>query len=196
MEMKRTVKEPLDCSLHISLMGVEPLIWRRFRVPINITFQRLHEVIQIVMGWQDHHLFDFKYGPIRIGIPDGEYFIADDTHWDARRRRLSSIHPEPDDVMTYTYDFGDHWVHLLHFEWILYQRKGDKEILCLEGANCCPPEDVGGKSGYQDFLGVIDDPDDEEYEHYMEWSGGDFDPEWFAIASVNKQLQGPVRIPK
>jgi hypothetical protein len=61
--------------------------------------------------------------------------------------------------------------------------------VCLEGKNACPPEDVGGIDGFYDFLEVLADPDDEQYEHhYREWSGGDYNPKVFDIDMVNKKL--------
>ena len=117
----------------------------------------------------------------------------DEKHCDARRRKLSSIHPDPDDVLTYTYDFGDHWVHLLHLEWILYSQEGVQAVSCLGGERSCPPEDVGGKTGYTEFLEVIRNPDDEQHTHFLEWSGGNFNPEKFSIETVNEQLRDLTR---
>ena len=48
--------------LTIRLYGIELDIWRRFVVPGDITLDRLHDVIQIVMGWQDCHLHTFTIG--------------------------------------------------------------------------------------------------------------------------------------
>jgi len=42
--------------LKIQLLDIEPSIWRRFVVPASITLDRLHDVIQVVMGWTDSHL--------------------------------------------------------------------------------------------------------------------------------------------
>ncbi len=39
--------------LKIQLLDIEPTIWRRFVVPASITLDRLHDVIQIVMGWSE-----------------------------------------------------------------------------------------------------------------------------------------------
>ncbi len=39
--------------LKIELLDIEPAIWRHFLVPANITLDRLHDVIQIIMGWTD-----------------------------------------------------------------------------------------------------------------------------------------------
>jgi hypothetical protein len=45
--------------LKIHLVDIEPVIWRRFVAPASITLDRLHDVIQIVMGWTDSHLHKF-----------------------------------------------------------------------------------------------------------------------------------------
>jgi hypothetical protein len=40
----------------------------------------------------------------------------------------------------------------------------------------CPPEDVGGVSGYEEFLEALRDPYHEEHESYLTWVGGSYDP--------------------
>jgi hypothetical protein len=42
--------------LRVELLGIEPLVWRRVRVPAAMTLRELHSVLQVVMGWQDCHL--------------------------------------------------------------------------------------------------------------------------------------------
>lgn len=56
-------------------------------------------------------------------------------------------------------------------------------IICLAGANACPPEDVGGYPGYAEFLAVLADPIHEEHAHMLSWAGGAFD-----LAEVNRNL--------
>ncbi len=51
--------------LKVKLLDIEPEIWRRFVVPASITLDRLHDVIQIVMGWTDSHLHEFTIGKKR-----------------------------------------------------------------------------------------------------------------------------------
>ncbi|MBU2476142.1 plasmid pRiA4b ORF-3 family protein [Candidatus Micrarchaeota archaeon] len=53
-------------QLKISLNDVRPAVWRRFLVKDSINFQDLHNVIQIVMGWESYHLFEFKIGNVVI----------------------------------------------------------------------------------------------------------------------------------
>jgi hypothetical protein len=47
----------------------------------------------------------------------------------------------------------------------------------VAGRRACPPEDVGGTSGYERLLIALADPRHEEYDEFVEWSGGSFDPE-------------------
>ncbi len=44
---------------------------------------------------------------------------------------------------------------------------------------------LGGVSGYGNFLDVINDVEDEEHEHMLEWIGGGFDPEYFNAQEVS-----------
>jgi len=55
--------------LRIELLNIEPLIWRRVRVPTKWTLRRLHGLIQRVFGWEDRHLHDFRIGDVRVGMP-------------------------------------------------------------------------------------------------------------------------------
>ena len=61
--------------------------------------------------------------------------------------------------------------------------------ICLKGKRACPPEDVGGVWGYENFLKAIHDPEHEEHEDYLNWIGGEFDPEAFDLDEVNDRLQ-------
>ena len=51
--------------LKIQMLDIEPAIWRSFVAPASITLDRLHDVIQIVMGWTDSHLHEFTIGKKR-----------------------------------------------------------------------------------------------------------------------------------
>ena len=62
-------------------------------------------------------------------------------------------------------------------------RHAVESAICLAGANACPPEDVGGSSGYAEFLEVLADPTHEEQAHMLSWAGGAFD-----LAEINTSL--------
>src|SRR5688500_16848523 len=52
----------------------------------------------------------------------------------------------------------------------------------------CPPEDVGGFSGYGYFLEAISDPLNEDYKSMLMWVCGAFNPELFSKDEVNAKL--------
>jgi hypothetical protein len=54
--------------LRVELLDVQPLVWRRVRVPVTMTLRALHGVLQLVMGWQDCHLHEFRVGEESIGV--------------------------------------------------------------------------------------------------------------------------------
>ncbi|MGC8495042.1 MAG: plasmid pRiA4b ORF-3 family protein [Syntrophobacteraceae bacterium] len=61
--------------------------------------------------------------------------------------------------------------------------------VCLGGARACPPENVGGVWGYEDFLAAYFDPSHEEHENLHDWAGDDFDPERLDLEAVNERLR-------
>ena len=170
----------------IELLGVSPPIWQRIQVPATYSFWDLHVAIQNAMGWTDSHLHAFEVAgqtgdgeEIGIPDPDGEHdFIAG---W---KRKLSRHFKAPGDQMIYEYDFGDSWRHSVLLEQIALAEPGVRYPRCIAGARCCPPEDVGGETGYEDFLAAIRDPKHEEHDSYLEWCGGSFDPAEFDLACV------------
>jgi len=171
--------------LKIELLEIEPLIWRRFVVPGCITLDRLHDVIQIVMGWQDTHLHEFTIGK-------NCYTERPEYKEDGRpceRYRLVDLIKQKGRTFSYSYDFGDGWRHRLTIE---DSRFFDPDLpgplFCMEGERACPPEDVGGMPGYFEFCRAMQDPAHEEHESFMEWYGGPFDSEWFDVNYVNREL--------
>lgn len=174
-------------QLKITLEQIRPPIWRRVQVPGTILLPHLHNLIQTVMGWDNGHLHAFQVGDISYGEPDPE---LDDWMQNELRVRLSQIAPVEKSKFRYEYDFGDGWSHLVVVEKILPVTEGQIYPICLTGKRACPPEDCGGPWGYAEFLQAISDPEHEQHDELLEWIGGEFDPEAFALATVNAQLQG------
>ena len=177
--------------LKISLLGIEPEIWRRFVVPADITLDRLHDVIQIVMGWQDYHLHAFTIGKKRYTeYPEEKEDGAEDG-----RYRLVDLIKQKGRTFHYVYDFGDHWEHEITLEDSQYVSPDlDAFVECIDGARACPPEDVGSVPGYYEFCKALDDPEHEEHESYKEWYAGFpwydtvFKSEQFDIEKVSIEL--------
>jgi hypothetical protein len=53
-------------QLKITLLDTSPPIWRRFALPATATLETLHQVIQIVMGWQESHLLPVRRRGTRL----------------------------------------------------------------------------------------------------------------------------------
>jgi len=179
------------CEIEVFLAEILPKIWRRFSVRSDITLAKLHDVLQFVMGWHDCHLHQF--------IDPGETRYAPrnddmDPEWDAdvieeRRIKLRDLMPRVGSRLTYEYDFGDDWVHGLK---VVKIGPPDPEVRyprCLAGERACPPEDVGGVSGFYEMLEALADPEHEEHISYVEWVGGKFDTEAFDLDRVNRLLE-------
>ncbi|MBE0478992.1 plasmid pRiA4b ORF-3 family protein [Candidatus Aerophobetes bacterium] len=171
----------------ITLKDIKPLIWRRIQVPETYTFWDLHVAIQDAMGWLDYHLHEFEMAHpssksgVRIGIPDEDFGQDIIPAWNEKIAKYFSLENQ---LADYTYDFGDNWEHKVKLEKILPRAENTNYPICVAGKRACPPEDCGGPWGYEDFLKIIHNPRDEEYEEMMEWVGGEFDPEYFDARGV------------
>lgn len=175
----------------ITLKEVEPSIWRRIQTK-DCTLDKLHEHIQTAMGWTNSHLHQFEIKGIRHGDPELIYEGWEDEEPPVNSRRLKISKIVPADgkrlAFDYEYDFGDGWQHEVLFEGCLRAGKGTRYPICVEGERACPPEDVGGIYGYQEYLEAMADPKHERHEEFMEWSG-EFDPEAFDAKAATKEMR-------
>lgn len=176
--------------LKIQLLDIKPIIWRRFMVPASITIDRLHDVIQIVMGWSDIHLHCFEIGKLRY-TENPEYKEDGKA---SEKYQLRELIKQNGRKIFYHYDFGDNWEHEIILENNNYF---DPELImplvCLEGKRECPPEDVGGVPGYMEFCKILKDPKHKDHKNYLSWSGGHFDSEQFDVENVNLELMKYLR---
>jgi hypothetical protein len=189
----RRTKSDLVCQFRITLLETSPPIWRRIQVGDG-TLDKLHEHIQTAMDWTNSHLHRFTIGGRLFGDPLlMEEDFDEGGYEDSTVTMLSDILPASGNRFRfdYEYDFGDGWQHEVLFEGHLKCEPDETYPVCLEGARACPPEDVGGVSGYADFLQKITDRGNEEHDGSLEWAGGWFDPEEFdAVLATKRMKQG------
>jgi len=180
---------PKGVSVHqlkVTLLGVEPPVWRRLLVAPETKLSELHHILQAVMEWENDHLHDFTIDGRRYG---GSARTPWEDSSDEARTRLSRVVRGIGAKFRYTYDFGDSWEHEIVVEDMIPAQEGVRYPICVAGERAGPPEDVGGAWGYSDFLQAIGDPEHPDHEDMLCWVGGSFDPEAFDIEQVNKLLR-------
>ena len=185
VQMKGTVHQ-----LKITLLEVDPPIWRRVLVPSDATLGDVNFILQAAMGWTNSHLHQFTIEGVEYSDPR---FEIDDTE-DEFAVTLAEVAPAERSRFTLLYDFGDGWEHEVVVEKILPREPSQRLPCCLAGERARPPEDCGGPWGYQDFLEAIGDPKHEERDAMLEWVGGAFDPEVFDLAALNKRLPNDIEL--
>lgn len=154
--MKRRRKQPLskdtpassatdgDVILQVKvwLIGISPMVWRRVLVPAAFTLRELHGVIQVAMGWEGFHLFQFCLRAVRYGSWELSTSSPDVTLADLRLRKGARF--------IYEYDLNIPWRHEVRIEDRLAPEAGKTYPICVAGDGACPPEDCGGPDAFME----------------------------------------------
>ncbi len=171
-------------------------VWRRLVVPLHLTFEKLHEVLQEAFAWENYHLHEFY-------ILDGDKpivnLVGDENEFETfgfqekietkfeTDVKLSDYIPQYKQIK-YIYDFGDHWEHILEVEDLVGDYDKNYPI-CIEGEGIAPPEDVGGEPGYEEYLRILTDENHSEYKKNMVnrnvWKGNNV----FDIGLINRRIK-------
>src|SRR5271166_4754717 len=154
--MKRRPKLPLseekpsasaeggDAILQVKiwLTGISPMVWRRVLVPATFTLSELHGVIQVVMGWEGIHLYDFHLRAAHYGSWELAASSPDVTLAALRLRKGARF--------IYEYDLNIPWRHKVRIEDRLEPEARKTDPVCTGGDGACPPEDCGGPESFMD----------------------------------------------
>ncbi len=172
-------------QLKVGLKNAKPPIWRRILVEEQTTLARLHDIIQIAMGWTNTHLHMFIIGNTFFCPPEEN---DNQDNFESKNEddfTLGDLEEKIRDGFQYVYDFGDDWMHQITVEKVL-PVEDEHYPMVLTGRRTCPPEDIGGIYGYMRALEILDDPEDEEYGELREWFGDGFDPSLFRKPQITK----------
>jgi len=200
-------RKPATYTLRLDLYGAKPPVWRRLALTSDLTLDRVHQVIQLSMGWFDCHLHHFKMGPgakdyfVHPFLTDYDLSEGEDEGTPESQVRLDQVLGKVGDRLFYEYDFGDGWAHTLKLEKV--EDYNDGAIArCLAGRRACPPEDIGGVHTFNDVVAWLaapdSDPADEDFSHFAEWLPEGYDPAQFDHAEADHALTegfdaGPLR---
>ena len=173
-------------QLKVVLRGIRPPIWRRLLIPAHRTLADLHDAIQAAFGWGECHLHVFDVLGEEYGPPDPE----DEMGTLNERIVIARFGLRPKMRFSYTYDFGDDWVHEISVEKILVPETPLPDPVCLAGRRACPPEDCGGIWGYENLLEAMRNPMHPEHEELVTWlDDEDWDPGAFSLDNANARLE-------
>jgi hypothetical protein len=144
--------------LKVSLTGFRPPIWRRVLLPVTASLGDLHNVIQVLYGWDGDHLHIFTVGKKQYS--DWSYNLEETL--DEDELRVGDALSSGTKKIMYEYDLGASWEHEITLEKILPREPGRQYPVCLDFAGDSPVE-------------YWSEEDPEE-------------PEQFSIAEVNRTL--------
>ncbi|MED2038233.1 plasmid pRiA4b ORF-3 family protein [Bacillus wiedmannii] len=186
---ERNIVEPAIYQFKITLKGIRPPIWRRFLIHNEVTFEEFHNIIQVVMGWEDCHLYNFYVNDeyVEVQYDSMNMFASTKEKHDAADTQIGELITSEKQKCLYTYDFGDGWEHELVLEKILVPDENTIVPICQKGKRACPPEDCGGPYMYNEIQKALRG-EGELDEGLLEWLG-EFDPEEFDLDDVNDMLE-------
>ncbi len=127
-------------QLKVRLLQVSPMVWRRLLVPAAVSLRELHGVIQVAMGWEGIHLFQFRLRAVRYGSSELSASSPDVA--------LGSVRLRPGSRFVYEYDLNAPWRHEVRVERHAEPEAGKPYPFCLDGHGDCPAEDSGGPAGH------------------------------------------------
>jgi len=171
-------------ELQIQLLYIEPIISRTVSVPVWITLDELHPIIQGAMGWHNTHLHQFEIDGQKYEIPE-DGVNPEAGYKNEFEVSLTSVCSEGSEFL-YIYDFGDNWQHKITITKMNSQSDSMFPAwpICTDGSRACPPEDCGGSYNYPDFIEKLSNSKHPDHEETKEWAGN-FDPEIFSCAQAN-----------
>jgi hypothetical protein len=129
-------------QVKVWLIGISPMVWRRVLVPAAFTLRELHGVIQVTMGWEGIHLYQFCLRAARYGSWEVSASSPDVTLADLRFRKGARF--------VYEYDLNIPWRHEVRIEDHLEPDAGKTYPVCAAGGGACPPEDCGGPEAFME----------------------------------------------
>lgn len=179
--------------LEIKINELKSPVVRKISVPSGITFRTLHDIIQIVFGWGNYHMYNFMPEDFKIEITCdfekaelyNEYVNKEKdmkNMFDGLISEKSLFEKQVKDAefeiideymklgskIKYTYDFGDNWVHSIKVLEIVEDGIDDAKVLMQKGIT--PPDDCGGVQGYEDIKDTLLDENNKGHEEMIAWA--------------------------
>ena len=111
--------------LRIELDDVTPAVIRRVEVPVTIRLNDLHFVLQIAIGWQNCHPFEFRAGETAWGLPD-----RDDPESSPRAAEAATLADVLALAKTFRYDYVYGKIGDTRSSWSRSKKRRPASIIC------------------------------------------------------------------
>lgn len=180
-------------TLHVTLDGVKPDIYRDLRVPSNLKLTSLAAAILVAMGWDEDHLHQFIVrGKSRrdtkcYATSDNEIGELMDGSYDGSRYTIGDILKVKGKDVIFEYDYGDSWYHRVTLN-AIEPCDGKPQVSLIDGKRACPPEDCGGIPGYMRLCQAMQHLDDPDAQELIDWLGTRYDPEAFPLPEAQTMI--------
>lgn len=164
-ESKSSAKPIKDADKKTLLLKIQlrdiknPPLWREVKVPADYDFLQLHDIIQLLFGWEHSHLWQFEKKPYGHGAVISEP-LPEPSPWDdgpsdiAGETPITAFLQKKGDKFVYVYDFGDDWIHDITVVDVLDEKIDSPVCTKFKGDNAI--EDVGGTYGLQMYRDMAD----------------------------------------
>ena len=175
--------------LRVAIDEVAPPVVRRVEVPLAMRLDDLHFVLQIAIGWQNCHPFEFRVADKAWGLVDRD---VETNPLPAEGATLADVHALGR-TFRYGYVFGEDWQHTVEIETVVPGEPGVVYPRLIEAHGRCPPADIGGAAGYEDYLRALADPRHPLHDTMVEFDDPQFDPVKVDAAALARNLANLAR---
>ena len=149
------MKKSRYLQFSVSLLGVEPTIFRRFLLRADATFEDLHLAIQDASGWKNYqpYLFWSAQGNMIARKDDWcfkawRYALGEDVPLESYFTVNSGLPPVTECI--YEYELDTWYCHVVLEKRITLEEQFERRL--LTGARAFPLEDCRGMAGYKDCV--------------------------------------------
>jgi len=115
-QRKKPEEPAIRCILMVRLAFAALPFWRRLAVPGRYTLFHLHQVIQVIMGWDDSAAHQFMVGKILYRTYANRPLRLDESQYDERQARLQSLLERMRFIFQYFYEAGNAWECAIELE--------------------------------------------------------------------------------
>ncbi len=175
--------------LCVEIDDVAPRVLRIIEVPIDARLDDLHFVLQIAIGWQNGHAFEFRAGPNVWGSADRD---SPSELRPAQSATLADI-LAVDACFSYNYVLGEDWEHTVRLLERAAASPDTRYPNLVHAEGRCPPADIGGPTGYETYLHSIADPNSAHHADMIDFDTPDFDPHAADEARLRENLASLAR---